>query len=171
MAVRNVLAKILDFVGPEAIRNYYPQYRRGDFYDQTLRDCAHHLAAARAHTSNWLEAVGHFEGTDSVPIMTIHKSKGLEYHTIVFVGLEDSALWGFQRAPVEETSAFFVAFSRAISRVVFTFSKLRPDRRNRGLEGQSRDTIESLYGLLKRAGVAEEKVSDGKLSNDLPKQP
>ncbi len=155
-AVRTMLSEIMDFVGPDAFRNYHHQYRRGNFYEENLTHCARRLADARKRTTNWLEAVDDFEGSDSVPIMTIHKSKGLEYHTIVFIGLEDSALWGFRRAPVEETCAFFVAFSRAITRVIFTFSKVRPDRRTAILEGQSRDAIETLYGLLKQAGVTEE---------------
>ena len=27
-----------------------------------------------------------FEGVNSLPLMTIHKSKGLEYHTVIFLG-------------------------------------------------------------------------------------
>jgi len=155
-ALKPVLSRIMEFLGSEAFRNYHPQYRRGNFYDETLTNCAHRFADARQQTNNWLEALDDLEGKDSVPIMTIHKSKGLEYHTIVFIGLEDSALWGFRRAPVDETCAFFVAFSRAISRVIFTFSEMRPDRRTANLEGQSRNAIDSLYALLKQAGVMEE---------------
>jgi DNA helicase II / ATP-dependent DNA helicase PcrA len=51
--------------------------------------------------------------------MTIHKSKGLEYHTIIFIGLEDGAFWTFQRQPDEDKCAFFVALSRAKERVIF----------------------------------------------------
>src|SRR5258705_556040 len=32
-----------------------------------------------------------FEGVSQIPLMTVHKSKGLEYDTIVFVGLDDQA--------------------------------------------------------------------------------
>ncbi|MCI0744587.1 MAG: ATP-dependent helicase, partial [Verrucomicrobia subdivision 3 bacterium] len=154
--LRPVLAGIMEFLGVESFRNLHPQYRRGEFYGETLASSARRLVDARKETANWLEALDHFEGADSVPIMTIHKSKGLEYHTILFIGLEDSALWGFRRAPVEETCAFFVAFSRAIARVIFTFSEVRPGRRTANLENQSRDSIDSLYGLLSQAGVKEE---------------
>jgi len=155
-AVKPVLSQIMEFIGPEAFRNHHPQYRRGDFYDETLTSCARRFAESRQETNNWLEALDDLEGKDSVPIMTIHKSKGLEYNTIVFIGLEDSALWGFRRAPVDETCAFFVAFSRAIARVIFTFSEMRPDRRSANVETQSHDAIDSLYALLKEAGVSEE---------------
>ena len=54
--------------------------------------------------------------------MTIHKSKGLEYHTVIFMGLDDSASrWNYKRDPEEGRSTFFVAFSRAKQRVLFTF--------------------------------------------------
>lgn len=36
-------------------------------------------------------AIENFCGDHSIPIMTIHKSKGLEYNAVYFVGLEDSA--------------------------------------------------------------------------------
>ena len=155
-AVKSVLSKVMEFIGPEVFRNHHPQYRRGNFYEETLINCARRFAESRQETSNWLEALDDLEGKDSVPIMTIHKSKGLEYHTIVFIGLEDSALWSFRRAPVDETCAFFVAFSRAIARVIFTFSEMRPDRRSANVEAQSRNAIDSLYTLLRQAGVTEE---------------
>lgn len=159
-AVKAILGKIMEFVGIDRFRNQHPQYRQGNFYDETLTNCARFLAEARSLTPTWPEALDHFEGTDSVPIMTIHKSKGLEYNTVVFVGLEDSALWNFRVAPEDETCGFFVAFSRAIARVVFTFSQMRPRHLGVPPEGQSRDAIASLYDLLTQAGVAEEHVGE-----------
>ena len=75
--------------------------------------------------------------------MTIHKSKGLEYHTVIFVGLHQNALFGYRNNRAEETNAFFVALSRARERVFFTRSK------------QSGDTtqIQDLIDLLARADV------------------
>lgn len=95
-------------------------------------------------------------GEDAVPIMTVHKSKGLEYHTVVFMGLEDSAFWNFSSQSGEEKRAFFVAFSRAKKRVFFTFA----DKRVRGkgpLTNQSRKNIDELYQILAKAGVKEER--------------
>jgi superfamily I DNA/RNA helicase len=75
--------------------------------------------------------------------MTIHKSKGLEYHTVIFLGLDDDAWWSFSRDQAEATSGFFVAFTRAKQRVLFTYCPTRGDRRQ----------IAALYQLLRRAGV------------------
>ena len=93
-------------------------------------------------------------GANVVPAMTIHKSKGLEFHTVIFLGLEDSQWWGFANQPDEEKRGFFVAFSRAAERVFFTFSDLRDGRWRR--EPQARDGIGDLYAILQKAGVPTE---------------
>ncbi|WP_291170435.1 3'-5' exonuclease [Gimesia sp.] len=89
---------------------------------------------------------------DIIPAMTVHKSKGLEFHTVVFLGLEDSQLWNFARQSEEEIRGFFVAFSRAIHRVIFTFSDKRDGKYGRP-ERQSQRKIKDLYSLLQKAGV------------------
>jgi superfamily I DNA/RNA helicase len=83
--------------------------------------------------------------------MTIHKSKGLEFKTVIFLGLEDSQWWGFRRQPDEEKRAFYVAFSRAIDRVVFTWSDERNGRNGR--ERQQCNDIDALHSVLAQAGV------------------
>lgn len=83
--------------------------------------------------------------------MTIHKSKGLEFKTVIFLGLEDSQWWGFRYQPEEEQRAFFVAFSRAIERVLFTWSDVRDERFGR--KRQQRENVETLYTILVEAGV------------------
>jgi superfamily I DNA/RNA helicase len=75
--------------------------------------------------------------------MTIHKSKGLEYHTVIFVGLHQNAFWGYRNNQEEETNAFFVALSRARERVYFTRSKQSGDTRQ----------IQGLIDLLAGANV------------------
>lgn len=74
---------------------------------------------------NWSLAIENFQGLHSVPIMTIHKSKGLEYDVVYFVGLEDSAFWNFKKQPEEDRCTFFVALSRAKTELYFTFCKYR----------------------------------------------
>ena len=83
--------------------------------------------------------------------MTIHKSKGLEFDTVVFLGLEDGQWWTFRSQSEEEKCAFFVAFSRAIRRVIFTYSDVRDTRWGRKAQGK-RD-VNALYDILKNAGV------------------
>ncbi len=51
--------------------------------------------------------------------MTIHKSKGLEYHTVIFVELNDDAFWGNE----DDANIFLVALSRAREHVYFSFTR------------------------------------------------
>lgn len=94
-------------------------------------------------------AFAEFVGEDAVPIMTIHKSKGLQYTCVYLVGLEDDAFWGFKKQSEEERCAFFVAISRAKRKVVFTFSR----QRNNVI--QKHDEINEFFELLKCDGMAE----------------
>lgn len=80
-----------------------------------------------------------------MPLMTVHKSKGLEYDTILFVGLDDAMWWSHSAGNPEGIATFFVALSRAKQRAVFTFCRER---------GQ-RNRVADLYALLTAAGVSE----------------
>lgn len=156
-SIRAVLHSITEFLGPASFQRLFPQYQQGSFYSDTLTACATELAVSRSKTPDWKAAIERFEGVNTLPIMTIHKSKGLEYHTVVFVGLEDSALWAFRTNPEDETCGFFVAFSRAKKRVVFTFCELRPGSDGR-LTSQHRSDIGPIYELLADAGVSVERI-------------
>ena len=147
----------MSFVGEASFILHHQQYGQGDFY-KTQKDAFVHYFCASLAEGSWERAIADFEGVGSIPMMTMHKSKGLEYHTVVFVGLEDAALFGWDRDAREEGCGFFVAFSRAMKRVVFTFSGQRPDRKKRFTESQSRDKIKILYDLLIQAGVQPESI-------------
>jgi len=157
--IENLLYVMLSFVGEDSIKTLYPQYAQGQLYRDTLRQLVSHLVRFRK-TMKWDGALDELEGKESLPIMTIHKSKGLEYHTVVFVGFEDSAFWGYRKNPTEETCAFFVAFSRAKQRVVFTYCDQREKPAGTPAEPQERTTIGPLYKLLHEAGVSLETIAD-----------
>ncbi|CIP85557.1 DNA helicase [Streptococcus pneumoniae] len=89
------------------------------------------------------------EGENSIPIMTIHKSKGLEYEVVYFLGLEDSAFWSFNDQPEEDKSAFFVALSRAKSHLIFTYCKLRNN------SPQNNRNINEIYSLLTQSNLVD----------------
>ena len=73
----------------------------------------------REDANSWSECISNMEGAESVRLMTIHKSKGLEYHTVVFVEFNDDAFWGND----DDINVFFVALSRARERVYFSFTQ------------------------------------------------
>lgn len=101
----------------------------------------------------WIEIVSNFKGENSIPIMTIHKSKGLEYEAVYFLGLEDSAFWNFNKQPEEDKSIFFVALSRAKSYLIFTYCKFRKN------DIQDKTNINEIYSLLTQSTLVE-KISE-----------
>lgn len=97
----------------------------------------------------WIDIISNFKGKNSISIMTIHKSKGLEYEAVYFLGLEDSAFWSFNDQPEEDKSAFFVALSRAKSYLIFTYCKLRNNR------SQNNRNINEIYSLLIQSSLVD----------------
>lgn len=153
--------------GIPTVKQMLPQYSQGDYLERILQSLKDNLGKASDTVASLGEALDAFEGLHSIPIMTIHKSKGLEYRTVVFVGLEDSAFWSFRTQSAEDTCAFFVAFSRAKMEVLFTFCNLRVSRDGYAASTQTRNSIGALYELLTKAGVQPERIS-GKTNRALP---
>ena len=93
--------------------------------------------------------------------MTIHRSKGLEYHTVIFVGLEDDAFWSYNSQANEDNCAFFVALSRAKERILFTFSQTRKDKEG-NLKNQYFDNIRPIFNTMDKSGLVNlvDKMSD-----------
>lgn len=157
--IHKALSEIVSFVGEEAFQALHPQYAQGDYFRTTIGQLVSYLSEF-LKSMEWNEALDELEGTNALPIMTIHKSKGLEYHTVVFVGFEDSAFWNFRKKPTEESCTFFVAFSRAKNRVVFTFCEHRAKPAGAPLEPQHRASVGPLYVILEQAGVSIEHVTE-----------
>lgn len=67
-------------------------------------------------------ALSRFADDRAVRILTIHKSKGLEFDSVIILGVEKETFWGKSD---DEHCAFFVGMSRAKRRLVLTYSKQR----------------------------------------------
>lgn len=129
----------------EKFASKFQQYQSKNYFDDLVNNFKRLVWIEFEETNDWIKAIDNFEGKNSIPIMTIHKSKGLEYDTIFFVGLEDSAFWNFRNQPDEDRCAFFVALSRAKRRIDFTFSAERPA----GFSNlQKHDCINEFYELF-----------------------
>lgn len=142
-ATRNLVDRILDFVGRGCLIAAHPSYKQGDWFAKVIDAATRHLFACSMNVVDWTRALDAYEGLHAVPLMTIHKSKGLEYHSVIFVGLDDGAWWSFASDQIEGTAGFFVAFTRAKQRVVFTYCARRG----------ARIKIATLYQLLQEADV------------------
>lgn len=146
---RNSAAKfakrVCEYLDLAAIARTYAEYGVGDLLPIIHEAFCIHFFASADGASDWTSCLDTFEGVNQIPMMTVHKSKGLEYDTIVFVGLDDKAWWAHVPGDPEGVAAFFVALSRAKQRAIFAFCEERGERNN----------VAELYQLLTDAGVPE----------------
>ncbi|MBF7155415.1 ATP-dependent helicase [Bacillus albus] len=148
--LRELVREILNFYDLDQIRKYYPQYSQGEYINKLKEDVESHLYNYFQETKDWLLAIDVFEGKNSIPIMTIHKSKGLEYEAVFFVGFDDNAFWSFAQQQQEDTCTFFVGLSRAKRYLYFTFSE------SREWAYCTKGNISILYQMLNESKVVEE---------------
>lgn len=152
--IKTLPVDLVEIVGDSAFRSVYRQYGNGSYLKKTIADFSAALQESMVTSKSVREAVDDLIGNDVVPAMTIHKSKGLEFRTVIFLGLEDSQWWNFSKQPDEEKRGFFVAFSRAIEHVYFTYADVRDERWGRRIQRKSQ--VNDLYTILQLAGVETE---------------
>lgn len=142
---------IVQFFDIDKIKSLYPAYAQGDFFESTINKMIDLLWKEFKKCNDWNLSIENFQGLNSIPIMTIHKSKGLEYRAVYFVGLEDSAFWSFRTQPEEDRCAFFVALSRAKEYLSFSFCSHRHKLR---YPNQKHTDINEFFELLQLPGIA-----------------
>lgn len=141
---------IIEKIDEKRIISNFSTYNRKSDLDIIVKNFSKLLYKEYSQTQGeWLDTVSSFKGENSIPIMTIHKSKGLEYEAVYFLGLEDSAFWSFNDQPEEDKSAFFVALSRAKSHLIFTYCKLRNN------SPQNNRNINEIYSLLTQSNLVD----------------
>jgi DNA helicase II / ATP-dependent DNA helicase PcrA len=149
--IKDFPSGIVALLGAERYRACYRQYMNGSYLEKVTKDLGDALKLSLENTGSVEGLVADFIGENIVPAMSIHKSKGLEFKTVIFIGLEDEQWWNFRAQPEEEKRAFFVAFSRAINSVLFTFSQERP-KWGRSTQTNRRQ-VGALFDILQQAGV------------------
>ena len=120
--------RAVNAVGTDQLAGYVKSSHPGDDIILILRSLTERLRHVMPGARDWAQAFTDVEAADAVTLMTIHRSKGLEYHTVFFLGLDDDQWWAYQRDADEATSAFFVGLSRAAHRLIFTSTARRPGR-------------------------------------------
>jgi superfamily I DNA/RNA helicase len=142
---QQLVKRVLEFLDETALTRSYIQYATGDRLAIAIEGLALHLSACAEDSADWVDCLNRFDGVNDIPLMTVHKSKGLEYDTMLFVGLDDQMWWSHSPANPEGLATFFVALSRAKQRAIFTFCRARGERTR----------VADLYHLLAAAGVPE----------------
>jgi superfamily I DNA/RNA helicase len=116
-AVPEVIDELVALIGDEVLLGLSPSYQQGQRLSELLAEVKSSLAELIERTGSLRDALHTFTGRNAIRIMTIHKSKGLEFDHVVVLGVERESFFGEINA---ERSAFFVAISRARRSVVLT---------------------------------------------------
>ncbi|MGU1407768.1 UvrD-helicase domain-containing protein [Pseudomonas aeruginosa] len=143
-----IAQRIFAFLDVAAMTATYAAYTRNDLLEVMAEAFSLHLQQSASETTTWATCIDRFLGTHDISMMTVHKSKGLEYDTVFFVGLDDQSWWSHTPRNPEGIATFFVALSRAKQRAIFLFCQGRGRR----------DRVSELYQLLTDAGVEEIEV-------------
>ncbi|MFE7803752.1 UvrD-helicase domain-containing protein [Streptomyces sp. NPDC057430] len=136
--------KVLDLVDSAALRRYVKATAPGEEFDLITGAFEKRLETVLDGAADWGVVLDEFESANAVVLLTTHRSKGLEYHTVFFLGIHGRQWWALGSDPREGTSTFFVGLSRAAQRLVFT-----TDRSERN------GPIAAFFAMLTEAGVPE----------------
>lgn len=124
-AAAAVASRALDFLGASVVWQMFPAYRRLADLNRVREGFVELLQECAEIANDWPFVLDEFEGIGQVALMTIHKSKGLEFHTMIFYGLDNQTRWSLTPDRLEELNSFFVAFTRAKQRAFFTLCRER----------------------------------------------
>lgn len=127
--LRGVIDELLDIVGRDAIVGLSSEYAQGSYLQQQIEATIDRVHTLLSGNDDPVISLASFSGDRAVRIMSIHKSKGLEFDTVVVLGIEEQTFWGTVDA---ERSAFYVGISRAKRRLFLTVcqERERPDGAN-----------------------------------------
>lgn len=120
--MRELAASFLEAMGRETVVAMSADYERGPRLDEVIALTFDRVRELRDLAGDAVGALARFSEDRAVRIMTIHKCKGLEFDTVIVLGVEAEAFWGDADA---ERSAYFVAISRAKRRLVLTVADRR----------------------------------------------
>jgi superfamily I DNA/RNA helicase len=100
-----------------------PDYEQGTRLQDLIDEVKEYFRERLSAGANVCSALRQLSGDQSIKIMTVHKSKGLEFRKVVMMAIEHETYFG---APAEERSNFFVGISRAKETLILTYVDQRP---------------------------------------------
>lgn len=77
-----ITRQIFEFLDVGALKAAFPAYTRNDLLDVMIEAFSLHLQEVAAESETWAACIDRYVGANDVPMMPVHKSKGLEYDTV-----------------------------------------------------------------------------------------
>ncbi|MDR6474612.1 superfamily I DNA/RNA helicase [Paraburkholderia graminis] len=109
-------------LGVAALSALSPDYESRVQLDAVIKNTKMRIEDLLKTEPHLPKALNRFSDDQAVRILTIHKSKGLEFDSVIIPGVETETFWGNAD---DERCGFFVGISRAKSRLVLTVSDRR----------------------------------------------
>ena len=115
--LRTITTALIDAVGRDSIVALSTDYAHGDRLDQLIEQVLGRAHLLLQNGADPATALASLSGDSAVRIMSVHKSKGLEFENVVVLGVEKETFWGEISV---ERAAYFVGISRAKKRLWLT---------------------------------------------------
>ncbi|MEN5208098.1 ATP-dependent helicase [Stenotrophomonas terrae] len=106
----------------ETLVSISPDYESHDRLKEVIRDTKAKIEELLKLEPDLPKALERFSDDQAVRILTIHKSKGLEFDSVIIMAVENEIFFGDQD---ENRCAYFVGVSRAKKRLVLTYADQR----------------------------------------------
>lgn len=119
---KKLVGELIETVGRDAVVAFSADYAQGNRLDQLIEDTVARISDLLEDGTELSTALSAFSADRAVKIMSIHKSKGLEFDTVIMMGVEEETFWG---KIDEERAAYFVGISRAKRRLLLTVCEHR----------------------------------------------
>ncbi|HCM9642563.1 TPA: ATP-dependent helicase [Enterobacter hormaechei subsp. xiangfangensis] len=117
----------LKHIGLQMLVALSPEYESHDRLKQVVSDVEARIKDLLKIESDLPLALKRFSDDQAVRILTIHKSKGLEFDSVVIMAIENEIFFGDEE---ENRCAFFVGVSRAKRRLILTHTNKRDEPAN-----------------------------------------
>ena len=114
---RDWVKKLNDLVSRPVLIALSPGYQQGSRLEDVIDKALNAFEETLRLDGDATAAVRRLSESDAIRILTIHKSKGLEFEHVIVLGVERDLFWG---NPQDSISEFFVAISRAKNHLVLT---------------------------------------------------
>lgn len=128
---RREILSFLELVSRPTLLALSPEYAQGNRLQELINEVIKAFEEVLMSAKDPLDAVRQLTDAGAVRVLTIHKSKGLEFQHVIILGVEEELFWGSLN---EARAEYFVAISRAKSRLTLTYTRFRA--RPQGFSGR-----------------------------------
>lgn len=118
----NDICFLLEILETKRLITLSPSYESIDYLSQLIIELKQELESILSLESNLIKALIKFSGDNAIRLLTIHKSKGLEFDSVIIMAIEKEIFFGKKH---DERCAFFVGVSRAKRLLLLTHADIR----------------------------------------------